>query len=377
MPTSSSPPGLLDHIGAEFGPRPRTDEIHVRLPTKRLLEIGNQEKYIIDQMVEITNGLMNREPWDLALVCLASTHRAGHKLWDDTGAVDSAGPSGHPEVRAALRDVYVAVDEAVGRLVEAAGDVDVAIVFSVHGMGANLSRTEILPKMLALVLGARDADPIGPGQALGRIRRLVPGTWRQMVKSRMPMSMQDRLTVFWRFQGTDWARTPAFCLVADLQGYVRVNLRGRESRGIVQPGPEYEELCDRIAHGLGTFVDADTGEPVVARIARSSELYDDGARRDRLPDLLVNWSSTPAAKHREIVSPDHGSIPWPTPGTHPSGRSGNHRGEGFVIAVGQEFRPGSRIVDAHVLDLAPTVFNLFDVPTPPRMSGRVLRSTGT
>lgn len=379
MPVSTSPPSVLEWLRSAFGPRPRTEEIHMRLPMQRLLDIRAQEERIVDQVVRITSTLMQREAWDLTLACFASTHRAGHKLWDETGA-DSPGPTDRRRARAALRGVYVAVDEAVGRLVEIAGDIDATIVFSVHGMGSNLSRTDVLPEMLARVLGGRtEAYPHGSGRvaALQRARRLIPRTWRYAITRRMPMLMQDRLAVFWRFQGTDWSTTQAFCLVADLQGYVRINLRGREARGIVEPGREYEELCDRIANGLKTFVDADTGEPVVAGIARARDLCDKGVRCDLLPDLVVNWSSTPAATHRELTSADYGSIPWPTPGAHPSGRSGNHRGEGFVIATGQAFRPRSRLVGANVLDLAPTVFHLFDVPVPRRMSGRLLRDTST
>lgn len=379
MPTSASPAGLLPWVRGRFGPPPRTEETHRRLPLDRLLELPREERRVIRQMVDITTSLMEREPWDMALVCLASTHRAGHKLWDETGALDAPGSGARPRIQAALRDVYVCVDEAVGRLVEAAGDVDATIVFSVHGMGSNPSRTDVLPEMLARVLCGDDGSRHGGSpwaKAMERARRRVPEAWRQLAKSRMPMSMQDRLTVFWRLRATDWARTPAFCLVADQQGYIRVNLRGREARGIVEAGREYEELCDRIVNGLKTFVDSDTEEPVVDRIGRTRELCRTGARRDRLPDLVVNWSSTPAAAHREIRSPDYGCIPWPTPGTHPSGRSGNHRSDGFVIASGRGFSPGSTIVGAHVLDLAPTVFHLFDVPAPARMSGRLFETAG-
>jgi hypothetical protein len=36
-------------------------------------------------------------------------------------------------------------------------------------------------------------------------------------------------------------------------------LKGREAQGIVEPGAEYELLCDKIISGLKTFVDADSG----------------------------------------------------------------------------------------------------------------------
>ena len=39
----------------------------------------------------------------------------------------------------------------------------------------------------------------------------------------------------WAAGGIDWARTKAFTLRADLQGYIRINLAGREGRGLVPP----------------------------------------------------------------------------------------------------------------------------------------------
>ena len=64
------------------------------------------------------------------------------------------------------------------------------------------------------------------------------------------MAMQDRLSLFWRTGRADWSRTKAVSLTADVHGYARINLRGREARGIVEPGEEYDRVCTQIAEGL-------------------------------------------------------------------------------------------------------------------------------
>ncbi|HUP01470.1 MAG TPA: alkaline phosphatase family protein [Gemmatimonadota bacterium] len=367
------PPSLLRWVRATFGPRPRTDEVYTRLPLERLLETRDQERRVTEQVLAIALALMEREAWDLFIVCLGATHRGGHKLWDGTGTSGSPEPGADERLRAALLGVYTAVDAAVGRLIEAAGPGTTTLVFSVHGMGPNTSRTDVLAQMLSRVLGRPDGDgaahPVG---ALDRFRGFLPGTWRHAVKRRLPLSLQDRLTAYWRLKGIDWGKTRAFTLVADLQGYIRVNLKGREALGIVAPGAEQEDLCDQIADGLRMFVDADTGQPVVRSVASIKELYPDGGRRDHLPDLIVQWSATPSADHREIVSARHGHVQWPTPGKNASGRSGNHWPEGFLIATGERFQPGSRLEGAHILDLVPTVFDLFGLPPPTAMQGRTL-----
>src|SRR5437870_5835373 len=49
------------------------------------------------------------------------------------------------------------------------------------------------------------------------------------------------------FPGVDWSRTRAYALGT---GQIYVNLRGREGRGVVAPGAEYDALLDAIARGL-------------------------------------------------------------------------------------------------------------------------------
>jgi predicted AlkP superfamily phosphohydrolase/phosphomutase len=209
---------------------------------------------------------------------------------------------------------------------EAGEDVTV-MLFSLHGMGANVSRADLLGEMLARIL----ADQSHPRSSrrrrdlLGQLRAVAPAHLRSWVKGLLPYAWQDSLTQFWRTGGLDWSSTRAFAPVSDLDGYVRVNLRGRESAGIVEPGAEYEALCRRIGEELATFVDADTGDPVVQAIARPDDLFAVGRMKRYLPDLIVRWSDAPAAAHRAIVSARYGSIAWPTPGRHPQGRSGNHR----------------------------------------------------
>jgi len=85
-----------------------------------------------------------------------------------------------------------------------------------------------------------------------------------------------------------------------------------------------------------------------------------------LPDLIVRWSEA-AATHRAIESPQYGLVPWPTPGAHPTGRSGNHRDGGFMIAAGGGFESGGVITGASTLDLRPAVYSLLGIGADKRL----------
>jgi predicted AlkP superfamily phosphohydrolase/phosphomutase len=172
-------------------------------------------------------------------------------------------------------------------------------------------------------------------------------------------------------KGHDWQKTRAFNLFSDTQGWVRLNVRGREALGIVEPGAEYDQLCQEIAEGLLTFADADTGEPIIKDIFRPHQAFE-GERLADLPDIVVRWLETPASKHRAVSSPKFGEIPWPTPGHNPEGRSGNHRAQGMLIAAGPGVKAGT-IRNANILDIAPTILSLLGQPIPAEMEGKPLR----
>jgi len=373
-PPASHPPELLTWANRNFGKTQIGNEEAYPLSARRLLRIRDQCVSTSKRLGDLGVALMQKEPWDLFLICFAATHRAGHQLWDLSSMAGEAGASQAKALGESLKDIYVACDAAIGRLMTAAGKDVTTLVFSLHGMGANVSRSELLPEMLARVLAERSGTKRSGsrGQFTHHLRALLPASLRSWIKNRLPTAIQDRLTMFWRTRGVDWSRTPAFVALCDLDGYIRINLRGREVAGIVEPGPDFEALCAHIGQGLNSFVDADTGRPVVDAIIRIDDLYPDERTSGHLPDLMIRWCPEPAALHRGIVSGRYGAIPWPTPGHDPLGRSGNHRPDGFLLASGARVAHGNRIQAAHILDLAPTVYDLLDLPPPAGLTGHSL-----
>jgi predicted AlkP superfamily phosphohydrolase/phosphomutase len=376
MAPASHPPEILDWLRRSVAdPEPDQDTGHL-LAADEPAAIRKRGIDATEAVVTASLALMRKQPWDLFLACFSAAHRAGHALWDASSLADRSKLT-DDQMAAVLKEVYVACDAGLGRLVAEAGADARVLVFAVHGMGVNTSRSSILPEMLARVLKAdagtdAGADAAEPRQSLlKQLRNRVPNEWRNRLKSRLPVALQDRLTAHWRTGTIDWSATRAFVPFCDLEGFVRVNLRGREAQGIIAPGEDYERLLTTIADGLRSFVDEDTGEPVVAAIGRRDELYPTGPQRDLLPDLIVRWSSRPAAAHRRLGSPRYGAFAWSTPGRVPDGRSGHHRPTGFLAAAGEGLAPGLRI-EGHILDLAPTVFDLLGVPAPRAMPGRPL-----
>jgi predicted AlkP superfamily phosphohydrolase/phosphomutase len=141
---------------------------------------------------------------------------------------------------------------------------------------------------------------------------------------------------------------------------VRINLAGREPRGIVQPGAELEALCDELRRELLALVEPTSGRPLVREVLRTRDVFA-GERAGDLPDLLVRW-------HRDApiagaASPRIGRIDREYRGN----RTGDHRAYGALLvrAAGADVgTPGAHLGTVSVTDVAPTIGALLGVPLP-------------
>jgi len=369
----SHPKHLMKRINKQFGPSPINTEVYQRQSFESLMALGNELVDSVERVTELSRTLMVKEPWDLFMVAYGATHRGGHKLWDETGLSNQADSRHRFQLRDRLKKIYTACDRAVGQLVTTAPKNTNVLIFSLHGMGPNTSRTEVMNEMIERIMEKRSDSPIinKKTDAIQRLREAIPLAFRSKVKDSLPQNWQNWLTNFWIKRRIDWGSIPVVVLDADLHGYLRINLKGREKKGSVLPGKAFETICNDLEKGIKTFVDEDSGEPIVDSVILSKSQFGKGSKHHLLPDVIVCWSDTPAAIHRRIVSPRFGSIDWPTPGRNPSGRSGNHRGEGFLIANGPKIFNES-IPKANILDLAPSICRLLGVSPIDGMTGQVL-----
>ena len=189
------------------------------------------------------------------------------------------------------------------------------------------------------------------------LKHRLPGPLVRAVTTRLPPSLQGRLVSLWSRSMFDWRTTRAFPLPMDHAGNVRINLRGREPAGIVEPGGDYAALCAHLTAGLESFRDLATGRPIVRRVHRMDDLAPpEAAARERLPDLVVEWDQVSPIESPGVVSPRYGELRWEPAGRLPSGRAGNHRPQGWFAAAGPGIGAGRWTVEHDVRDLVPTVW---------------------
>lgn len=90
------------------------------------------------------------------------------------------------------------------------------------------------------------------------------------------------------YANVDWSRTRAYG--AGFNG-LYLNLRGRESNGIVGPSVA-DELLDEIGARLLEAIDSENGKPPITRVYESEEFFRDRGHLDVGPDMLIGYAKT-------------------------------------------------------------------------------------
>jgi predicted AlkP superfamily phosphohydrolase/phosphomutase len=338
------PPELGAEIAERFGsdPLPKCDQPGGRNAAEHAV-LRDQMIARVRQREDCTLHYLQQEPWDLFVTVFGEPHCVGHQCWHIR---DPKHPMHDAEAAARLgdplRDVYVAIDAAIGRIAAALGPDTDLIVFSGTGMGPNYTGNFLLDEMLRRLEG-RPAT-----------RRLAGLTAvKRLLKTRVPREMRKRWNQAVRrvedaaARGDRERRSYYAVPHNDLSGAVRVNLAGREPNGHVKPGPEYDALFEQLRSDLLQVKNVDSGQPIVEDVVRTDRTCS-GAHLGEMPDFFVLWSRE--APIERVTSPKIGTIEY----IHRGNRTGDHRPDSAFVAVGPSVVPGPS-EPVSILDFAPTI----------------------
>ena len=352
----ASPSGLWQQLQSTYGAPIMPAEHFGRQSVHSLLLLRDHLLQATEQMAQIGVDLLGSENWDFGCVILGAAHRAGHYLWDDS-QVENASVSEREEISAALEAIYVACDKALGQLLSVVPENALKVVFAVHGMKQNHGWGDLGADLLEGILHKSQRQKPRRG-LLYEVRRRLPFHLVRPLLSRLPHAVTDRLVQLWSANMYDWQTTPYFPLPMDQAGYIRINLKGREKNGIVEPGAKYQQLCDELEQYLLSLQDADSGHAIVRKVIRAwLEAPEDAPARDVLPDLVVIWGDKPTRETRCVESDRLPGFAVRVPDHNISGRSGNHVGCGWFVAQGPDLIHKGKIDGYSIRDLAPAVFN--------------------
>lgn len=347
-PFHAYPADLGRELRRRFGGHPMGPEIPVRKTPGQIERIRRNLVAGARRKSELLRFVLAQAKWDFFVGIFGETHRGGHLLWP--AADDDASHQ-------ALLDVYQAVDEGVGAVLDALStEVGTVVVFALHGMGSNTSQEYFMPRLMDRINACFGPDAAAsgtdgrPAPQRGLIRVLrerMPAMIQNAIARAVPVSVRDEVLNRQIAGGHDWSRTPAFALLADLNGYVRCNLRGRERDGMLDPdGERTESYLAWLSTRLKELRADMEGKPLVDQVLLARECFP-GKRTGYLPDAIVTWSGIePVSRVRSEALGEVGA-------ELATGRGGNHRSDGFCVVIERDGGEGPRApAPSHIVELA-------------------------
>jgi len=283
-----------------------------------------REKMFFDSLDKVKQGLC---------VCVFDgTDRIQHTFWRD---IDEEHPArrerGENKGRNAIEQLYKRMDALVARTLERCRGKDtVLMIISDHGFntfryGVDLNRW----------LEENGYLKVKDGERKGKYLSTV-----------------------------DWSQTRAF---ASGLGGIFLNLKGRESQGIVEPGQEAARLRDEIAAKMSQLHDPVRNQSAVKQVYNALKIYS-GPYKGEAPDLFVGFNKGYRASWETAI----GEITEQIFHDNTKAWSGDHCLDPSLV-------PGvlfcNRRIDtehARLMDIGPTVLDMFGVEVPKYMDGKAL-----
>jgi predicted AlkP superfamily phosphohydrolase/phosphomutase len=285
-----------------------------------------------ERRFKLAQHLLGKEEWDFFMMVEIGVDRIHHAFW---AYMDKAHRKYEPgnSFENAIFDYYRFVDARIGELLKFADNDTTVLIVSDHGaqrMEGSVCVNEWLMREGYLTL----SEP-------------PPKTPTPLAKLKV-----------------DWARTTAW---GDGGYYSRIflNVAGREPQGIVKPD-NYERLRSELIDKLEAMPD-EKGNPLGTKVFKPEQLYK--IRRGVAPDLFayfgnLAWRSAGMLGLRSIYTFENDTGP----------DDANHGQYGIFIADPAGGVAGAGKLDGlNIQDIAPTILDLFGVPIPAEMEGKVIR----
>jgi predicted AlkP superfamily phosphohydrolase/phosphomutase len=273
---------------------------------------------------EVCAALLTQHPWRLFCVHLHAIDSFYHLCSAKLDERLTPDPAERRRYEAAERAIYRQLDDAIGRMLTVVDASALTVLVSDHGAKPAGDR---VPLRHILADAGLLAEQLGSG---GVCDGALP-------------------TI-------DWEQT-----LAAPQGscYVRVNLAGRDPRGVVPP-VGFEDVRQRAIRAMREYRDPRTGASPFSLVVPAEEAIDLGLYGDGVGDIVYAVHADFADEHGQILPQ----------ATRDEGAWGMRS---LCVFSGAGIRPGSVMEEpCSLIDVAPTVCAALGIPPPLQADGRSL-----
>lgn len=310
--------------------------------------------------------LMEKYPWDFFAVNFSSIDQVQHHFWKYIG--------GDNEFSDVVLRVYKRVDEAIGKIRARLTPETTLFMMSDHGSGPATPYVIFIDEWLRengflafkSSFSVRRVMSTLVNFALSALSQKSSSQFKDLLMRWFP-GLRAKSQGYVRRSLIDWSRTAAYS--GEHPSTVRINLKGRDAFGTVDPG-DYERVRDELIGKLELLKHPETGECLIERVYRREEIYS-GDYLNVAPDLIIH--------PKDFAHQVRGG---PYPGRHygrvvseKSSRefyvNGVHRLNGIFLAVGEGVRANYIAAPLSIIDLFATILYSLGMKVPRAVDSKV------
>lgn len=334
------------------------------------------ELYKVSDMQEkAVHYLYNKYQPDFFMIVFDELDRLQHFFWRHMQTQHPLhDPKNSQKYKDAIANYYQHLDIVIKRFLDTISEDTTVILVSDHGFGGLYMDFSI--NRYFHDIGILKLKPRPPAAFNTELLRTIKTalkklTYRMGIGQWVDHIVPDWLrlksltpTIGTGLGNVDWSQTKAyFCSLSGQN--VWINLKGRQPKGIITQGDEYETLRNELIETLYTVKDPKTLKKIIQRIYKKEEIYT-GDFVSNAPDLIIDMAEGYVMQiglSQEILMPAT---------QYNLCRSGCHRQYGIFIAMGKDIKKNHQVQNAEITDIVPTILYLFDKQVPTYMDGKVL-----
>ncbi|MDZ7673370.1 MAG: alkaline phosphatase family protein [Halanaerobiales bacterium] len=359
----SYPEDLIDHVkeiapNFKFSPKEWTRGYDVK---DWIMEMEQD----IKEKTELTKQLMIEKDWQFFMVHFMESDQVQHYLWHELDG----------EERYIFR-IYKAIDDAIGELREFLDEDDTLFVMSDHGFGELkynfhidtwlLNEGYIELKKNFITQFKKIFFKLGlTKEALLPIGEYIYPPLRKLGLVETAVDLASNPFLEWLFissTNVNWKKSLAY--THSEIGHVFLNVKDRDPEGVIEK-ENYEQIRDEIIEKLKAFENPFTGKKIVTEVYKGEEIYH-GNMSSNAPDIVFIPDDMSVLGKGAYQFLSNKNI------SKTQNQTGHHRMDGIFFAEGPEINKNSVVKGAHIMDLAPTILYLLDLPILDSMDGKVL-----
>lgn len=317
----------------------------------------------LERITHKVEKLLKEEPYDLFVYVNNITDWVQHKFWKDQFNIKKDHEHNY------IDQFYMKIDEKIGRILDIVDENTTVIVMSDHGAGPRPS------KLLNINYLLRQQNLLTTTSNKINIFTRANKYWFEWVKEFFPIRYWSKANFSSSFRemvlntrvykdNINWNSTKAYRVpLAYPYVGININVKGRQENGVVLPGNEFKDLRKQMHMYLKKF--SHNNPDLINAVFFQEDLYN-GPACFNTPDLIIelNENYDSGCEVDELITE--------LPSILSNTISGYHQPYGIFGAMGKNIIHKKETMAFNIMDIAPTVLYLLNIPADEDMDGRII-----